>query len=954
MDENQRCKYCFSGRWHMKIFHRFSAVVLLCLLCCTGLRASHIVGGEITYTRQDSNRYEIKLVLFVDCVNGLPQAIAQDRFANIGIFDSKFNLLDSFSIERTGPTRIDNANYTCIVPPSNACVDMYVYTKTIVLKDTADGYILAYQRCCRNRTITNIINPASTGATYFTRIPGVNLVDSNSAPVFKSLPPNFLCVNETFVFDHAAVDADGDSLAYELYTPFIGGTATFSLPRPPSAPPYNTIQWRSTYNEKFALGTNSKLQIDSTTGKLTFLPKTLGQFVVGVAVKEYRKGTLIGETKRDYQFNVLPCQFAVKGNFTAPPIYCKKEVQFTNLGTGDSFFWDFGVAGTENDTSTAFNPVFTFPANGTYKVWQVALSGNCYDSFSREIIIKDPKDYFFAINDTVICLGDSLNLGTTTSTDGYTISWSPDKWLSSTSVPNPVARPQETTTYIVTKSFQQCTYTNTVTVKVNNPRADFFAPQLFCRREVAFTNLGSADSFYWDFGVANSDTDVSTLKNPVFTFPGTGTYTVKLLAKTGVCTNTISKNITIHTLEGYKLAVDDTAICAGASLKIGADTTEQAYKVSWLPDKWLDDNSSVNPLATPQESITYYVTKTFLNCVYRDSVKIVVYDPVADFTVPDSVCTKQVSFINQGKGDSFYWDFGVDTSLADTSTLHSPVFTFPANGTYTVQLRSKAGHCTTFFSKNITILDPADYVFTINDTAICYGKQVQLGTTSANDGYSIYWSPQKWLSNANIPNPIAIPQETITYRVTKTFKGCSVTDSVTITVDNPVVELAYEIKQACDRNTVSFATTATDSLSYIWYVNNQVVSTEANPVLEFPYGEKVNGFLLTTAGAKCTDTKPFAFDFPEFNDLDFYIPNVITPNGDGQNECFGAIIKNYDIKCVPEMHIYNRWGELVFRNDKYCWDGTDSRNGKQLADGTYFYLITIGGKFYKGTVTLLR
>lgn len=936
-----------------KIFKQ-GIFILVLLLCWHHAGASHIVGGELTYTKKDSGRYEIKLVLFVDCINGQPRAIAQDQFANIGIFNANLKFKDSFSIERVGPTRIDNANYTCIVPPSNACVDMYVYTKTIKLKDTVGGYILAYQRCCRNMTITNIINPDRTGTTYFTKIPGTSVTDSNSAATFKSLPPNFLCVNQSFEFDHAAEDADGDSLVYELYTPYAGADPMASLPRPPAAPNYYNIQWRSSYSARFALGTNSTFKIDSLTGKLTFLPKTLGQFVAGIAVKEYRNGILVGETRRDYQFNVLPCEFSVKANFTAPQVYCRKEIQFTNLGRGDSFMWDFGIVNSQKDTSTALNPVFTFPANGTYKVWQVAISGNCTDSFSREIIIKDPKDYFFAIYDTTICYGKPVSLGTTSVNDGYSISWWPNKWLSNTNTPNPVATPLETTTYYVSKTFQQCTYTDSVTIKVDHPLADFSAPGIFCRNDVSFTNTGSADSYFWDFGVDSSKTDTSTAANPVFTFPGTGTYKVKLFASTGLCTDSVSRDITIYSLEKYALAIEDTTICAGQSLPLGIDFSTQVYKATWLPDKWLDDNTLHNPVASPQESITYIVTKTFLNCEYRDTVKITVHNPKAGFTAPDSTCTKQITFTNTGSADSFYWDFGVEKSETDTSTAKNPVFTFPANGTYQVQLRAKTGHCTTVFSKPITILDPADYIFAINDTAICYGEAVTLGTTSANPGYAIYWSPEKWLSNSNIPSPVAKPLETITYKVTKAFKDCIETDSVTITVNNPVVEMTYEVKQHCDRNEIIFNTQASDSVKYFWYVDDEIVSTEANPVMTYPYGKNISGYLFTSAAAGCNDSKPFQFDFPEFNSLDFLIPNVITPNGDGQNECFGAIIKNYDIKCSPEMYIYNRWGELVFRNDKNCWDGTDSRNGNPLAEGAYFYVLTIAGKTYHGTVTLLR
>ena len=43
---------------------------------------------------------------------------------------------------------------------------------------------------------------------------------NNSAPVFDSLPPPYLCAYKSFSFDHAATDPDGDSLVYSLCTPY--------------------------------------------------------------------------------------------------------------------------------------------------------------------------------------------------------------------------------------------------------------------------------------------------------------------------------------------------------------------------------------------------------------------------------------------------------------------------------------------------------------------------------------------------------------------------------------------------------------------------------------------------------------------------------------------------------------------------------------------------------------
>jgi gliding motility-associated-like protein len=79
------------------------------------------------------------------------------------------------------------------------------------------------------------------------------------------------------------------------------------------------------------------------------------------------------------------------------------------------------------------------------------------------------------------------------------------------------------------------------------------------------------------------------------------------------------------------------------------------------------------------------------------------------------------------------------------------------------------------------------------------------------------------------------------------------------------------------------------------------------------------------------------------------IPNVITPNGDGQNDRF--VIEGIEIK-QWELNIYNRWGTLIYYNANYDnkWAGEESTTG------TYFYeLKSIElNKSYKGWIEVLR
>ncbi len=89
------------------------------------------------------------------------------------------------------------------------------------------------------------------------------------------------------------------------------------------------------------------------------------------------------------------------------------------------------------------------------------------------------------------------------------------------------------------------------------------------------------------------------------------------------------------------------------------------------------------------------------------------------------------------------------------------------------------------------------------------------------------------------------------------------------------------------------------------------------------------------------------------------VPNVFTPNGDGSNDIFFLSAANLtEITAL----IFDRWGnkvyELTSNTGNIAWDGKN-QTGKDVAEGTYFYVITAKGKddeaySTKGNLSLYR
>ncbi len=70
---------------------------------------------------------------------------------------------------------------------------------------------------------------------------------------------------------------------------------------------------------------------------------------------------------------------------------------------------------------------------------------------------------------------------------------------------------------------------------------------------------------------------------------------------------------------------------------------------------------------------------------------------------------------------------------------------------------------------------------------------------------------------------------------------------------------------------------------------------------------------------------------------DIFIPNIFSPNGDGQNDVL--YVRGQGIEQLSFV-VYNRWGQKVFetKDPNHGWDGTI--NGKPAETGVYVYHVT--------------
>lgn len=130
-------------------------------------------------------------------------------------------------------------------------------------------------------------------------------------------------------------------------------------------------------------------------------------------------------------------------------------------------------------------------------------------------------------------------------------------------------------------------------------------------------------------------------------------------------------------------------------------------------------------------------------------------------------------------------------------------------------------------------------------------------------------------------------------------------------------------------------------LFYKWaiYKANQLIATRNDADIRYAFSEP--GSYRVVCSVNSFYCKPDSQEM-KVNIAESYllVPNVFTPDGNGQNDEFRVAYRS-----LAEFHIwvYNRWGKLVYESTDPSkgWDGTI--NGRNAAEGAYFYVIRAKG-----------
>lgn len=538
------------------------------------LRAKHIIGGEIYYSCLSVNlanntaTYEFTLKIYRDCIS---QGAILDDPAKLGIYEklsnSNFRFVNSYSVPLISSRRLASEN-PCIITPPSVCVEEGIYEFTATLPIIQNTYTIAYQRCCRNETISNIINPGDQGAAYTIDISPEAQKICNNSPRFKSFPPIIICEGRPLNYDHSAIDQEGDIITYEFCAPSsAGGKQGSAEGRPggrpedcdgvtpnPNAcpPPFTLVQFRAPFFTALnPLGGNPQVSIDPLTGLITGTPNTLGQFVVGVCIKEYRNGVLLSTVRRDFQFNVITCENTLNARMQSDSVQTNDRyilnscgdltVNLINQSTIESniktYDWEFLINGKTQVINTK-NASVTFPGLGSYSGKLILNKGalDCTDSADITINILPDIHADFRYNYDTCIAGAVRFTDLSTTGSGQLTDWiwtleqnksvflqNHDYIFNTPGIKSPklVVRDISGCKDSIIKDFSYYPVPPLLIINPNtftgcNPLSVFF--------ENLSVPIDESYDILWDFGDGKTSKEIS----PNHTFKDPGTYSIKL------------------------------------------------------------------------------------------------------------------------------------------------------------------------------------------------------------------------------------------------------------------------------------------------------------------------------------------------------------------------------------------------------------------------------------------
>lgn len=204
-----------------------------------------------------------------------------------------------------------------------------------------------------------------------------------------------------------------------------------------------------------------------------------------------------------------------------------------------------------------------------------------------------------------------------------------------------------------------------------------------------------------------------------------------------------------------------------------------------------------------------------------------------------------------GVVNTWSWNFGDLSTIADTSHLQNPAWTYPNPGPRDVMLIATSDKgCIDTATVTITVTDKPPLSVAFRDTLICATDLLQLQAIGSG---TFSWTPLVNITNPNTATPTVQPPATTWYHVQLNDNGCLNNDSVQVRVTDAVTITPMGPATICRTDSIQLQIT-TNGLQCLWTPASTLSDATLEDPIAFPT-DPVTTYNVTATIGSCTDTK---------------------------------------------------------------------------------------------------
>ncbi|MBL7962260.1 MAG: gliding motility-associated C-terminal domain-containing protein [Flavobacteriales bacterium] len=727
-----------------------------------------------------------------------------------------------------------------------------------------------------------------------------------------------MCETDNFCFDFTIVDPDAGqtlTLISNVTAVLPGATFTYSGTNPVSG----TICWTS---------------IPTYSGVFPFIITAIDDACPVSAFQTYVYG------------------IQVLTRTTAGPdqTLCGTQVANLQANGGSTFTWsvlsgDPMNIGVNFSCNPCSNPIAQPSVTTTYAVVS-DLSGACLNGDTVTVFVVPNFSFQATQSDDVLCLGESVQFNVTVnpSAPGYTFSWSPTTGLSDPTIPNPTGSYTQpgVINYIVSITSPDGCYQQDSSLVVTISPA--YPPDIIVSQLDYFICQGESTQF------------IVELDNTLPSFCGlnpagcSGGVITQLDLGTGTQSGTTTSFPSIY--GQFYTGVRNQMLIRASELYalgfVGGTINEIAFNVANIP---------------AGANTTFHEFEIKMGCTTLNELAVGPWVTGLNVVFPAQTIQAALGWNTYQFNTSFNWD-GVSNLIVEVCTDNYQT----AGGSSWTQNSANFFTPTTYNSVHEW---HSDQGMICSDTPTGFPIE-SVSTDRPNmrfkycsgineDLISYVWTPPIGLSDPTIANPVVTPVGSpaiYTVTVGDPTAGCVTTATFEVNwYPNAQVSFIPQPNEGVAPMDVYFNNTSAGNVSnFQWFFgdgNDSTGVTSPNYVYNVPgvYYVTLNGYDVNGCFGTYTDSV-VVLDQPFVE-----IPNVFSPNGDGQNDAFTFI--DFRGFRTFTMKVFNRWGMLIHEARSVSTGNQIWRPASDIPDGTYYYEFVGQGSngdtiTKTGHVTLLR